>query len=187
MKKIVPVAIGIVIVVGGIGAVAMNKSSNKSSTKSSGSVSTTQVVPIASNPIQNTSTQAGLTIAAIAVEDNVDPVTKNAINDRLQITLHNSSNQSMSNMEAYYSMKDSTTGQIENYYQKLTGLQLVSNETKTIYFDNESGAGHYPENKYSIYRTSKNEVVFTVQISTPNFKIAAAETKKSVGTGEKQD
>lgn len=179
--------IGVVIVAGGLGVVAMNKSNSKSSSKTSSSANTTQVVPATSNPIQNTSTQSGLAITAIAVEDNIDPATKNAINDRLQITLHNTSSQPMSNMETYYSMKDSTTGQTENYYQKLTGLQLAPNEKKTIYFDNESGAGHYPENKYSIYRTSKNEVVFTVQVSAPNFKIAAAETKKSVGTGEKQD
>jgi hypothetical protein len=120
--RLIPVIIGAVVVIGGVGAIAASKSGNKSSTKSPSSVTATQTLPVKSNPIQNSSTVEGLVIAEIAVQDNVDPATKKAIDDRLQINIKNTSAKTMSNLEAYYSMKDSTTGQVENYYQKLTGL-----------------------------------------------------------------
>jgi phage pi2 protein 07 len=142
------------------------------------------VLPVSSDPIQNTSQQPGLVITAADAENNVDPVTKQAIADQLQITLQNTSAQKMSNFEIYYQMKDVKTGQSEAYHQTLTGLVLAANETKTIYFDNQSGVGHYPENKYSIYRSSQNEVDFTIQVSSPGFKPATATAKKSPGTGE---
>lgn len=181
MKKIVPILVVAIVIVGGVSAWQLTKAKKVTQPKSNGS---SQVLPVSINPIQNTSTQAGLIIKSAAVEDNADPVTNKAISDRLQITLQNTSTQAMSNLEIYYQMKDITTGQTEGYHQKLTGLQLAPNESKTIYFDNESGAGHYPENKYSLYRSSKNEVDFTVQISAPGFKPAEATAKKSAGTGE---
>lgn len=181
MKKIIPIIVVAIVVVGGVSAWQLTKAKKVTPSKNSGS---SQVLPVSANPIQNASTQAGLAITAAAVEDNADPVTKQAISDRLQITLHNTSTQAMSNMEIYYQMKDITTGQTEAYHQVLTGLQLSPNESKTIYFDNETGAGHYPENKYSLYRSSKNEVDFTIQVSAPGFKPATGTAKKSVGTGE---
>jgi hypothetical protein len=172
-----------VFVIGGIVVLQVN---NKNSQVPK-PVATQQVLPVKTNPIQNTATQPGLAITAIAVEDNVDPVTKQAIADNLQISLHNSSNTTMSNVDVFYQMKDVTTGQTEAYSQKLTGFQLAPNETKTIFFDNQTSPGHYPENKYSLYRSSKNEVHFTVTVSAPGFRVATAETKKSVGTSEKHD
>jgi hypothetical protein len=146
--------------------------------------SSSQVLPVKSNPILNTSQQSGLVVLSAMAEDNVDPVTNQAISDRLQIKLQNVSSSKMSAIEVYYVMKDAKTGQQEAYYQKLTGLTLAPNETKTIYFDNEQGAGHYPENRYSLYRSSKNEVDFTIEVSAPGFKPANTTTKKSAGTGE---
>ena len=180
MKKMIPIIVVAVVVIGGLAIWQFTKTKV---TPKSGTVST-QVLPVGTNPIQNTSSQAGLAITSAAVEDNADPVTKQAISDRLQISLQNTSSQTMSNLEIYYQMKDTKTGQTEAYHQVLNGLQLAPNETKTIYFDNETGAGHYPENKYSLYRSSKNEVDFTIQVSAPGFKPATGTTKKSAGTGE---
>ena len=182
MKKIILVVIALVVVVGGLSVWQLTKS--KKTAKVPATTSSAQVLPIQSNPINNTSQQAGLVITAADVENNVDPSTKQAIADRLQLTLQNTSSQSMSNLEVYYQMKDVKTGQSEAYYQKLTGLQLTPNESKTIYFDNQSGTGHYPENKYSLYRSSQNEVDFTIQVSASGFKPVTATAKKSAGTGE---
>lgn len=82
-------------------------------------------------------------------------------------------------------MTDAVTKKIEGYYQKLTDFQIKPGETKTIYFDNENSAGHYQENRYSLYRTSKNEVLFTIEVSATGYAPATAETKKAPGTGEK--
>jgi cytoskeletal protein RodZ len=182
MKKLIPIIVVAIIVVGGLFTWQLTKT-KKVATPTNSTVST-QVLPVSSNPIHNTSQQAGLVISAADAENNVDPVTKQAIADRLQTTLQNTSPQTMSNLEIYYQMKDVKTGQTEAYHQVLTGLQLAANQTKTIYFDNQTGAGHYPENKYSLYRSSQNEVDFTIQVSAPGFKPVTATAKKSAGTGE---
>ncbi len=162
---------------GGPGAVNSSSSTGNSS----------QVLPVANNPIQNNATANGLAITAAQVENNVDPATSKAIPDCLQIQLKNTSNQTMSNLEIYYSMTDSKTGAREGYYQKLDGLSLAPGQTRTIFFDNGNSPGHYPENKYSIYRTSPNEVRFSIQVSAPGFKPAAARAIKGPGTGEQSD
>ena len=183
MKKFIPIIVVTIVIAGGLLTWQLAKT-KKTATPTKGTVSSTQVLPVSSNPIQNTSQQSGLAITAADVENNVDPVTKQAIADRLQVTLQNTSSQTMTRLEIYYQMKDVKTGQTEAYHQILTGLQLAANESKTIYFDNQSGAGHYPENKYSIYHSSQNEVDFTIQVSTPGFKPVTATAKKSAGTGE---
>lgn len=174
-----------------LGAVAVagcgGGTTTTSSTASPGttaSQSPTQVLPVTSNPITNTSTKPGLKITEIMVENNVDPATKKDLTDRLQFSLKNTSTATMTDLEAFYDMTDSNTGATESYYQKLTGLTLAPGETKTVYFDNETGPGHYPENTYSLYRTSKNKVVVTVQVSAPGYAIATAEVTKDAGTGE---
>lgn len=143
------------------------------------------VLPVASDPIMNTSTKPGLEITGIMVENNVDPATKKDLSDRLQMTFVNTSSSTLSDLEAYYDMTDSKTHKSEGYYQKLTGLTIVPGASQTIYFDTESGPGHYPENIYSLYRTSPNEVVIDVKVSAPGYAPATAQVKKAVGTGEK--
>ena len=181
MKKIILISVMVVVVIGGIAFWQLSKSKNTTATTKN---TTTQVLPVSSNPIQNTSEHPGLVITAADAENNEDPTTKQAISDRLQISLQNTSALPMSNLEIYYQMKDIKTGQTEAYHQVLTGLQIPAKQTTTVYFDNQSGPGHYPESKYSIYRSSQNEVDFTIQVSAPGFKPANATTKKSVGTGE---
>jgi len=146
-----------------------------------------QVLPVRTNPIKNSSQAPGLVIASSLVENNFDPQTKKNIPDCLQIELKNNGSQAMSNLEIFYKMTDAATGASESYYQKLNGLTLNAGESRTIFFDNGTEAGHYPENKYSIYRTSKNEVDFSIEVSAAGFKPATTEAKKAAGTGEQQD
>jgi hypothetical protein len=142
------------------------------------------VLPVDANPIVNASTAPGLTITTAVVEDNVDPSTNAPIADRLQLTLKNTTANDLTHVEIYYSMKDSTTNAVENYYQDLTGLVLPAGVETTIYFDNMSGPGHFPENQFSVYRSSTNEVVFTIEVSADGVKPATATATKAVGTGE---
>jgi hypothetical protein len=146
-----------------------------------------RLLPVAKNPIVNTSETPGLTITGAMVENNEDPVTKKALSDMLQITLENDSTAAMAGFEIYYLMTDVKTKKTEGYYQKLSGLTLSAGETKTIFFDNGTAAGHFLDNKYSLYRSSKNEVTFDIQVSAAGFKPAIGTAKKSVGTTETQD
>ena len=145
------------------------------------------VLPVASNPIVNTATASMLAITYAAVEDNVDPATGKAIDDRLQLTLKNSGSTPLSGVEVYYEMTDVVTGAKEGYYQKLDGLSIPAGQDATVYFDNTTDPGHYPENQFSIYRSSTNEVGFAIQASAPGAKIATATAVKATGTGEKVD
>ncbi|MFH0915626.1 MAG: hypothetical protein V1912_04175 [bacterium] len=145
----------------------------------------TQVIPVAKNPIVNNATQEGLQITSAMVENNVDPVTKKDLTDRLQVTLKNTSADTLTDLELFYQMIDSTTQKTEGYYQKLTGFSLAPGTEGTVYFDNETGAGHYPENTYSLYRTSANEVVISIEVSAAGYKPVMGEAIKAVGTGEK--
>lgn len=145
------------------------------------------VLPVTSNPIVNTATEPTLEITYAAVEDNVDPATGKAITDRLELTLKNTGTTALDGFEAYYEMTDVTTGQKEAYYQKLDGVQLPAGQETTIYFDNETGPGHFPENQFSLYRSSTNEVDVAIQVSATGAKIATGTAVKSVGTGEQAD
>ena len=144
------------------------------------------MLPVSSDPIVNTSTTPGLEITGIMVENNVDPATKKDLSDRLQMTLVNTSSATLSDLEAFYTMTDSTTNKSESYYQKLTGLTIDPGASQTIYFDTETGPGHYPENVYSLYRTSPNEVVIDAKVSASGFAPATSQVAKAVGTGEKR-
>ncbi len=181
MKKIIPIIVALLIIVG---LLTWQLTKSKKVAAPAKTTTTNQLLPISSNPIQNNSLQSGLVITSADAENNTDPGTKQVISDRLQLTLQNTSSMTMSDLAIYYQMVDSKTKQTESYYQKLTGLQLAANESKTIYFDNQSAPGHYPENKYSIYRSSQNEVDFTIEVSAPGFKPASATAKKSAGTSE---
>jgi hypothetical protein len=146
---------------------------------------TGQVLPVAKNPIVNDATKEGLQITAAMAENNVDPATKKDLTDRLQFTIKNTSTETLSDLEVFYQMTDSTTKKTEGYYQKLTGFSLAPGAEGTVYFDNESGPGHYPESKFSLYRTSANEVVISIEVSATGYKPAMGEAVKAVGTGEK--
>lgn len=145
------------------------------------------VLPVTTNPISGTGTKTGLSITGAMAEDNVDPATKAAIGDRIQFTLTNSTGNPMTGLEIYYTMKDTTTGATESYYQKLDGLALSPGQGTTVYFDNGNGTGHYPENQYSLYRSSGNEVTISIEAAAPGYAPAHATATKAKGAGEKSD
>lgn len=158
-----------------------------SATAPASSTQTPPVLPVNSNPIVNTARARTLQVTQAAVEDNVDPATGKAIADRLQLTLKNTGSTPLSGLEVYYEMTDVVTGQKEAYYQKLDALTIPAGQEATVYFDNQPGPGHYPENQFSLYRSSVNQVDFAIQVSADGAKIATATAVKSAGTGEKVD
>ncbi len=145
------------------------------------------VLPVSSDPIVNTATAPTLSITYAAAENNIDQTTNKNIADRLELTLKNTGTTPLTGFEVYYTMTDTKTGKSEAYYEKLTGLFLSAGQSSTVYFDNKTDPGHYPENTFSIYRTSNNQVDFAIQVSATGAKIATATATKSPGTGEKVD
>ena len=145
------------------------------------------VLPVSANPIVNTTTAATLEISFAGVEDLVDPATGKAIDDRLMLTLRNTGTTPLTGLEVYYEMTDIVTGATEAYYQKLDGVSIPAGQETTVYFDNTTDPGHFPENEFSIFRSSTNEVDFAIQVSAAEAKIATATAVKAIGTGEKVD
>ncbi|WP_062461778.1 hypothetical protein [Demequina soli] len=144
------------------------------------------VLPVASDPITDTATTPGLTVTKVLAEDNTD-ASGAAIADCLQVTISNSSAQDATGLEMYYTMTDTTTHASESYYQALDGVTIPAGGSATVWFDGGSGTGHYPENRYSIYRSSKNEVDFTVEVAATGLRAATGTGKKSTGNGEQAD
>ncbi len=187
LRPIVPVVLVASLAVLGLAgcqAAAPVPAPGSSQAASGGSSSTGAVLPVNSNPIVNASTAPGLTIVSAAVENIVDPATKAALPDQLQVIVHNDTKKELTSFEIYYVMKDATTGKSEAYYQALTGFTLAAGATGTLSFDGKTGAGHFPENQFSIFRSSKNQVDFTIEVSAAGVKVATGTATKGVGTGE---
>ncbi|MCB5283361.1 MULTISPECIES: hypothetical protein [unclassified Arthrobacter] len=187
LKKILPLALFVIAAVAGILIWQGTSGAGTPSAQPSSAAPAATVLPVTKNPITATGTAPGLTISKAKAEDNTDPQTNAAVPDRLQFTLSNSTAAPLGGLEVYYTMKDAGTGQTESYYQKLDGLTLAPDTSATVYFDNGTGPGHYPENKYSLYRTSTNEVKISVEAAAPGLAPATATATKAKGTGEKID
>ncbi|WP_210509234.1 hypothetical protein [Naasia sp. SYSU D00057] len=145
------------------------------------------VLPVAENPITNDSTEPGLEVVLAAVEDNEDPETGQPISDRLQLILRNTTDRTLEDLEVFYVMTDVETGESEGYHQDLGDLTIPAGAETAVYFDNESGEGHYPENQFSLYRSSANQVDFEIEVSASGVQVAHATASKEAGTGEEAD
>jgi hypothetical protein len=145
------------------------------------------VLPVDSNPIVNASSTLGPTIVKAAAEDIVDPATNTDITDRLQVTAHHDTASELTLFEIYYVMTDVTSSQSEAYYQELTEFTVAPGATSTLTFDGETGQGHFPENAFSIYRSSKNQMDFTIELNTPGVQVATATATKGSGVGDAAD
>ena len=115
------------------------------------------------------------------VEDNVNS------SDHLEITLTNTGNADLKDIDLYYTVTDTVTKKEEGYYVKLTGFVLEAGSTKTLHFDNKQEELHYTGNFNGIYGTSQNEVQFRGQIHATGYAPLDFSTKKAKGTAEVAD
>jgi hypothetical protein len=185
-RKLLPLGAALLVALPGLAACGADSPSTDSAQAGTSAEQGT-VLPVESNPISNASTDPFLEVTYAALEDNVDPATGKAIDDCLELTLANTGPEPLTDIEVYYEMTDVTTGQKEGYHQKLDGLEIPAGGEETVFFDNQSGPGHYPENEFSIYRSSANQVDVAVQVSAPGAKIATATASKEAGTDEEDD
>ncbi|RFA06530.1 hypothetical protein B7R54_19390 [Subtercola boreus] len=186
-KKLIPVIVIAAAVIAGLVFWQVSTAGTSAPSSQSQPTGAAAVLPVTTNPIQNTSTAPGLTIVTAAVQDNTDPQTQAAISDRLQITVKNTGTAALTGFEVFYTMKDTVTNAAESYYQKLDEAPLMPGASTTINFDNQSGPGHYPENMFSLYRSSKNKVEFSIEVSASGAATAHATAVKDAGNGEKSD
>jgi hypothetical protein len=145
------------------------------------------VLPVTANPIANKATAPGLKIEQVLVENNTDPATGKDAPDHLEITLRNESQQELSNFEVYYEITDLTTGAKEGYYRKLEGFTIPAGGTRVVHFDNTGEKDHFPDNEFSLYHLSMNELQVDVQVSASGVAPQIASAKKDAGGDENPD
>jgi hypothetical protein len=145
------------------------------------------VLPVASNPISNTSTEPGLKIEQVLVENNVNPATGKDAPDHLEIALRNESDKEMSGFEVYYQITDLTTNAKEGYHSKLEGFTIPAGGERVVHFDDTGEPDHYPDNKFSLYHLSMNEMQVDVTVSATGFAPQTASVKKDAGGDENPD
>ena len=143
-----------------------------------------RVLPVAKNPIVNTSSAPGLVVTKVLVENNVSAQTGKTVSDHLEVSLKNTSAKPLDRLELYYKISDPKTGASEGYFTKLTGLVIDPGATRTVNFDDTVAADHYPVNKYSLFYTDKNALVIDVTASAPGVKAATFTVKKDAGGAE---
>ena len=159
--------------------------STATSTAAGGAPGTSQVLPVADNPISNVATSDGLKITSVLVENNEDPATKKTVDDHLEIALENTSASDLTGLEVYYSFADPTDKTTEGYYTKLpSSFTVPAGGTRIVHFENSSAVDHFPVNKYSLYSTSKNALDVTVVVSATNVAVQTSTVKKDAGGAE---
>jgi hypothetical protein len=149
--------------------------------------STSQVLPVPTNPIDNASKAPGLRIDSVLVENNVDPATNKDAPDHLEILLENTGKSPLQGFEVYYEIADPKTGDHEGYYTKLTGFSVAPGEKRAVHFDSTGAPDHFPDNEFSLYHSSKNALDVNVTVSAQGAAVQTASVKKDPGGDENPD
>lgn len=131
--------------------------------------------------------EAGLSITKVLVEDNYDAALKKDAPDHLELTLSNTSQQAVSGLSLYYTIKDLVTMAEQSYLLPLTDFVLGPGETKAVHIDTSGEMGHYAANPNSLYYTSQNEMQVDVMVSTTGYQAALGGIKKDAGGPEEAD
>lgn len=154
----------------------------------SGAPSESQVLPVTSNPITNTSTTQALSIDEVLVENNVDPATGKDASDHLEVAMTNNGTAELTAFEVYYTFEDPKTGDSESYYAKLpASFTIAPGAQRNAHFDNTGEADHFPVNDFSLYYTDTNAIDVTVEISATDTAVQTLTVAKDAGGPETAD
>jgi hypothetical protein len=129
----------------------------------------------------------GLSIVQVLVENNVDPATGGDAPDHLEIALRNDSTAELRGFVVYYEITDLTTGAKEGYCSALTGFTIPAGGERTAHFDNSGAADHFPDNEFSLYHQSLNEMQVDVTVSATGVAPQSASVTKEAGGAENPD
>jgi len=147
-----------------------------------------QVLPIATNPISNTSTNQALMIDSVLVENNVDPTTGKDTSDHVEIALTNIGTTELTGFEVFYTYDDPTDGVAESYFARLPDtFTIAAGTSRVIHFDSTGAPDHFADNQYSLYHTSLNALDVTVEVSATDAAPQTLTVQKDKGGDEVAD
>jgi hypothetical protein len=137
----------------------------------------------------------GFRITQAIVENNYDPITKQAVDDHLELTVRSIAEKDISNISAYYSITDEVSGKLEGYIVHLNDFVLKAHETQNIHFDKQTKLfdsdpinGRFGiANPNGIYYTSKNNLTFDVTLWAERYVPQSVQIKKDVGGADVAD
>lgn len=148
----------------------------------------TQVLPVADNPIHNTSTVDALKIDSVLVENNVDATTGKPVDDHLEIALTNTGSTPLTHFEIFYTFTDQTSHAAEKYYLALPEtFTIAPGGTRTAQLDNSGAPDHFPVSNFSLFKTSRSELAVAVTVSATDARPVTTTVTKGAGGAEQAD
>jgi hypothetical protein len=145
------------------------------------------VLPVANNPITNTSTVQALTIDSVLVENNLDAAGK-AASDHLEIALSNTGTAELTAFEVFYTFTDPTTNTSESYYAQLpASFTIPAGGTRIAHFDNTGAVDHFPGSEFSLYYPDTGAMDVTVTVSATDTAVQTTTIQKDAGGPETAD
>lgn len=141
----------------------------------------------AANTIAADGAAAPFSIKEALVENNYDPVARKDATDHLELQVANASSQDLSGFSIYYTITDKDTGTKEAYLSKLDGFTVPANGDARIHFDDSGMPGRFRANPNSIYITSQNAKLFTVELKADGYQPVTVEINKDAGGAETAD
>ena len=137
---------------------------------------------MAENPIAEANT---VTLPIEVVDARVED---NQTADHLEITMRNTGSETLSGFDVYFTITDKLDGSQEGYYVNLDGLEIASEGTATIHFDNDLATpNHYIGNMNGLYGTSANGLIFDVTLHAADYAPLTFTVEKAEGTAEVAD
>jgi hypothetical protein len=153
---------------------------------SSPRASAESVLPVQSNPIQNSSTAKTLKIDSVLVENNVGPDGKDA-EDHLEVALSNTGSTPLTGLEFFYTFTDAVEDASESYYAEVPDASIPAGGELVVHFDDTGEPGHIPVNEFSLYFTTANALDVEVQASAEGAAVATGTVKKDPPGEEEAD
>lgn len=142
------------------------------------------VLPVRGDPITNGSTNGGLKLDSVQVENNVDPANR-PVSDHIEVTAENTTASPLGGFEVFYTVRDPRAGLSESYYAKLPAAFMIGPGSKrTISFDNTGAPDHFPVNKFGLYYTSKDALDIKVEVSASGVAVQTISAHKAAGGAE---
>jgi len=142
---------------------------------------------MAVNPIKADGAPAPFAIKEALVENNYDYAARKDATDHLELQVVNSGGSDLTGFSVYFTIKDKDTGDTEGYFAKLDGFSVPAGGDARIHFDEGTMAGHFRANPNSIYATSQNAKLFTVEVKAEGYKAVSVEIDKDAGRAETAD
>lgn len=141
----------------------------------------------AADPIKADGAAAPFKIKEALVENNYDYAARKDAPDHLELLVSNPTGKDLTGFSIYYTITDKDLGTKEAYYKVLDGFTVPAGGEARIHFDDSGLPGHFRANPNSIYVTSQNAKLFTVELKADGFQPATVEIHKDAGGAEKAD